>query len=148
MICITGWSVWTELELFRGEDKQIYDGTLGQLLCKKADQGVKVKVMVWSEYTSGSVKEKGVMGTHDMATYKYFKDPKNYDSSNRVICALAPRKFSKKVEFTDALQDIFGNQCSVRFLASKVGGRSRCTLYSTLINSFTDLYIVYCPTSK
>ena len=57
--------MWTELELFRGEDKQIFDGTLGQLLCRKADQGVKVKVMVWSEYTSGNVLgEKGVMGTH------------------------------------------------------------------------------------
>ena len=31
MICITGWSVWTGLELFRGEDKQIYDGTLGKI---------------------------------------------------------------------------------------------------------------------
>ena len=47
MICITGWSVWTELRLFRGEDAvRIYDGTLGQLLCRKANQGVQGKEMV------------------------------------------------------------------------------------------------------
>jgi len=109
MICITGWSVWTELELFRGEDKQIYDGTLGQLLCKKADQGVKVKVMVWSEYTSGAMKEQGVMGTHDMETYNYFKDPRNYDSNNKVYCALAPREIKQSKEFTDTLQNTFSS---------------------------------------
>merc|ERR1719348_980703 len=109
MICITGWSVWTELELFRGEDKQIYDGTLGQLLCKKADQGVKVKVMVWSEYTSGAMKEQGVMGTNDMVTYNYFRDSRNYDSNNKVFCALAPREIKQSKEFTDTLQNTFSS---------------------------------------
>ena len=89
IICITGWSVWTELRLFRGEDAlRIYDGTLGELLCRKADQGVNVKVMVWSEYTSGNIKTEGVMGTHDMETYNYFKDGRNYENpqgNNKVI---------------------------------------------------------------
>ena len=51
----------------------------------KANQGVKVYVMVWSEKTSGDlIGEKGVMGTHDMETYNAFKNTK-------VNCALAPR---------------------------------------------------------
>ena len=111
LICITGWSVWTELRLFRGEDAlHIYDGTLGQLLCRKADQGVKVKVMVWSEYTSGNMVSEGVMGTHDMETYNYFKDSSRYDQmNNRVHCALAPREVAKAKEFTDTLQNIYSS---------------------------------------
>jgi len=109
MICITGWSVWTSLELFRGEDKNIFDGTLGEILCRKADQGVQVKVMVWSEYTSGAMKEQGVMGTHDMETYNYFNSSRNYQTSNRVYCALAPREVAKAKEFTDTLQNTFSS---------------------------------------
>ena len=110
MICITGWSVWTKLELFRGEDRHThYSGTLGELLCRKADQGVRVKVMVWSEYTSGNLIEQGVMNTHDMATYNFFKDASNYQTSNRVFCALAPREMTRTKELTDVLQNTFSS---------------------------------------
>eukprot|EP00092_Neocalanus_flemingeri_P027266 GFUD01029568.1.p1 GENE.GFUD01029568.1~~GFUD01029568.1.p1 ORF type:complete len:832 (-),score=202.16 GFUD01029568.1:287-2782(-) len=109
IICITGWSVWTKLRLFRGEEAvSIYGGTLGELLCRKADQGVEVKIMVWSEKTSGEwVGDAGMMNTHDMETYKYFKDGKNYRTSNRVIAALAPRELGDTKEFTDMLQTQF-----------------------------------------
>lgn len=111
IICITGWSVWTELMLFRGEEAQsIYNGTLGELLCRKADEGVEVKVMVWSEKTSGDiVGDKGMMNTHDMETYKYFKDGKKYRGNNRVICALAPRELATSNELTDVLQNQFSS---------------------------------------
>lgn len=111
IICITGWAVWTKLRLFRGvEAHDIYDGTLGELLCRKADEGVQVKVMVWSEKTSGEVLgDQGMMGTHDMETYKYFKDAKNYRGNNKVICALTPRELSEQKEFTDLLQTQFGS---------------------------------------
>ena len=68
-----------------------------------------MKVMVWSEYTSGNVNTQGVMGTHDMETYNYFKDSRNYDSNNKVFCALAPRELTnvKEKEFTDHLQNTF-----------------------------------------
>merc|ERR1719340_149889 len=73
IICITGWSVWTKLKLFRGEEAvSIYGGTLGELLARKADQGVEVKVMVWEE------RKEGILGTHDMETYRFFKNPQNY----------------------------------------------------------------------
>jgi len=102
IICITGWSVWTKLKLFRGEEAvSIYGGTLGELLARKADQGVEVKVMVWEE------RKEGVLGTHDMETYRFFKDPKNYRTSNRVITALCPRELGDKKELTDVLQNQF-----------------------------------------
>jgi len=109
IITITGWSVWTELRLFRGQEAiDIYGGTLGELLCRKADQGVEVKVMVWSEYSSGDiVGEKGMMNTHDMETQKYFAERKNYSGQNKVICALAPRELKESKEFTDTLQQKF-----------------------------------------
>lgn len=109
IITITGWSVWTELRLFRGNEAvDIYGGTLGELLCRKADQGVEVKVMVWSEKSSGEwVGDKGMMNTHDMETFKYFKDKSRYQGPNVVICALAPRELAEVKEFTDTLQQQF-----------------------------------------
>eukprot|EP00096_Caligus_rogercresseyi_P009417 TRINITY_DN3199_c1_g2_i1.p1 TRINITY_DN3199_c1_g2~~TRINITY_DN3199_c1_g2_i1.p1 ORF type:complete len:793 (-),score=244.59 TRINITY_DN3199_c1_g2_i1:864-3242(-) len=102
LICITGWAVWHKLELFRGFDQSdIYDGTLGDLLLRKAEEGVNVYVMVWSEKTSGDIiGEKGVMGTHDMETYNFFKNTK-------VNCALAPRELGTINELTDVLQNEF-----------------------------------------
>ena len=78
LICITGWAVWDKLQLFRGDDLAKDQRTLGEILVDKANQGVKVFVMVWSE------KVTGVMGTHDMETFNFFK-------KTRVTCALAPR---------------------------------------------------------
>jgi len=112
LICITGWSVWTGLFLFRGQQaREVYGGTLGQLLCEKADEGVQVYVMVWSEKSSGDiVGDEGVMGTHDMETYKYFKNPQNYNNPhNKVLCALAPRELHKTKELTDTLQNQFAS---------------------------------------
>ena len=82
LICITGWSVWTELQLFRGpnaRDKR----TLGQILKDKAKEGVRVHVMVWDEATTGKnqmnpLEMVASMGTHDEETYSYFKDSGSY----------------------------------------------------------------------
>ena len=85
IICITGWAVWTKLLLFRGDDLNNIDRrTLGEILLDKSTQGVKVFVMVWSEKSSNQLKQEGVMGTHDMETFNYFK-------GTGVSCALAPR---------------------------------------------------------
>ena len=77
LICITGWSVWTDLKLFRGEDQSIDQRTLGQILVDKANRGVKVYVMVWDEATTGknNVLESVVtMGTHDEETFQFFEN--------------------------------------------------------------------------
>ena len=59
-----------------------------------------VYIMVWSEKTSGDiVGEKGVMNTHDMETFNYFK-------GTQVHCALAPREM-ERFELTDYIQNEF-----------------------------------------
>ena len=40
--------------------------TLGELLLKKAEDGVRVLIMIWGETTS-------IMGTHDTETENFFK---------------------------------------------------------------------------
>ena len=72
---------------------------------------VKVKVMVWSEMSSGDiVGDKGMMNTHDMETYRYFKESSNYaqGNKNKVICALAPRQYEIK-ELTDSFHQNFAS---------------------------------------
>merc|ERR1719278_1121196 len=48
-----------------------------------------------------------MMNTHDMETYKFFKDGANYRGSNRVACALTPRELKKAKEVTEKLQTYF-----------------------------------------
>jgi phospholipase D1/2 len=47
IICVSGWSVWDKLRLFRGSDVAIDGRTLGELLLARANEGVDVYVMVW-----------------------------------------------------------------------------------------------------
>ena len=60
---------------FRGDDRRLLKCqselnasglTLGELLKKKAESGVRVLIMIWGETTS-------IMGTHDTETENYFK---------------------------------------------------------------------------
>ena len=96
--------VWHELKLFRGADQATYtDKNLGEILKEKADEGVHVFVMVWSEKTSNQLKTEGVMGTHDMSTYNYFKN------NTKVRCALAPREHEDLKELTDVINDQFSS---------------------------------------
>ena len=74
-IYITGWSVDTSISLLRGKerDKAIKDGKyspyIGKLLIQKADEGVVVNLLAWSDLSSS-------LGTHDKESWKYFKDTK------------------------------------------------------------------------
>ncbi|KAL2518019.1 Phospholipase D alpha 1 [Abeliophyllum distichum] len=54
LIYITGWSVYTEITLIRDPKWQKPGGDmlLGELLKKKADEGVNVLVLVWDDRTS------------------------------------------------------------------------------------------------
>jgi hypothetical protein len=51
------------------------------------------KIIIRSEKTSGDfIGDKGVMGTHDMETFNFFK-------GTRVHCALAPRELVRPEKF-------------------------------------------------
>jgi phospholipase D1/2 len=87
LIYITGWSVYTEITLCRDPQRPVPGDeglTIGELLKKKADQGVRVNVMVWDDRSSFWLRQQGVMSTHDEATAQYFK-------GTNVKCFLCPR---------------------------------------------------------
>ncbi len=50
------------------------DLTLGELLRKKAEEGVRVLLMIWGETTS-------IMGTHDNETENFFKGKRKFIKS-------------------------------------------------------------------
>ncbi|CAK9310404.1 unnamed protein product [Citrullus colocynthis] len=87
LIYITGWSVYTEIALVRDSrrPKPGGDTMLGELLKKKASEGVRVLMLVWDDRTSvGLLKKDGLMATHDEETERYFQD-------TDVHCVLCPR---------------------------------------------------------
>lgn len=58
---------------------------LGDLLKRKAEEGVAVRVMIWDDETSlPIIKNKGVMGTNDENAFAFFK-------TTKVVCKLCPR---------------------------------------------------------
>ncbi|KAK3130776.1 hypothetical protein QOZ80_6BG0497970 [Eleusine coracana subsp. coracana] len=89
LIYITGWSVYTEITLRRDGARPPRPGrdvTLGELLKRKASEGVRVLMLVWDDRTSVESLGMtwGVMGTHDAETAEYFR-------GTDVRCVLCPR---------------------------------------------------------
>ncbi|KAF5183145.1 Phospholipase d alpha [Thalictrum thalictroides] len=86
LIYITGWSVYPEIALIRDtrRPKPGGDITLGELLKKKASEGIRVLMLVWDDRFSGELSKDGVMGTHDEETANYFQ-------GTDVHCVLCPR---------------------------------------------------------
>lgn len=87
LIYVTGWSVYTEISLVRDPKWQMPGSSLklGELLKKKADEGVKVLMLVWDDRTSAEqLKKDGLMATHDQETEQYFQN-------TNVHCFLCPR---------------------------------------------------------
>lgn len=99
LIYLTGWAVWPDLVMVRtGFDGDQWKGlTLGEMLIQKAEEGVKVLVMVWDEFASGPVM-KGMMGTHDEEVVTYFRKTK--------VHAV---KVSRENDKDGPLADIFDN---------------------------------------
>ncbi|KAL6551357.1 Hydrolyzes glycerol-phospholipids at the terminal phosphodiesteric bond [Orobanche minor] len=76
-IYITGWSVYTRFALIRDtrRPKPGGDIMLGDFLKKKADEWVRVLMLVWDDRTSvGQLKKDGLMATHDQETEEYFQE--------------------------------------------------------------------------
>ncbi|XP_012069001.1 phospholipase D alpha 4 [Jatropha curcas] len=92
LIYIAGWSFNPKMVLVRDPETEIPRAIgikLGELLKRKAEEGVAVRIMVWDDETSlPIIKNKGVMRTHDEDAFAYFKHTK-------VICKLCPRLHHK-----------------------------------------------------
>uniref|UniRef100_A0A7C9EMM4 Phospholipase D n=1 Tax=Opuntia streptacantha TaxID=393608 RepID=A0A7C9EMM4_OPUST len=87
LIYIAGWSVYTQITLIRDtrRPKPGGDMILGDLLKKKANEGVRVLLLVWDDRTSVKfLKEDGLMATHDEDTAGFFE-------GSEVHCVLCPR---------------------------------------------------------
>ncbi|KAH0662792.1 hypothetical protein KY284_027723 [Solanum tuberosum] len=100
LIYITGWSVYTEITLVRDSRRQKPGGdiTLGELLKKKASEGVKVLMLVWDDRTSvGLLKKDGLMATHDQETEQFFQ-------GTDVHCVLCPRNPDNGGSFVQDIQ--------------------------------------------
>ncbi|KAF8698656.1 hypothetical protein HU200_034905 [Digitaria exilis] len=91
MVYVAGWSVNTGVQLVRDPRRPSTSETLGQLLVRKADEGVTVLMLVWDDRTSvdlGPIRRDGLMATHDEDTEGYFRPTK-------VHCVLCPRNPDK-----------------------------------------------------
>jgi len=100
-IVVTGWSVYCEILLVRDPNRPVPESqgvTLGELLKKKAAEGVRVNLLVWDDRTSLEVFHRdGLMATHDEDTLAYFEGsqvncrlcPRNPDNSLTVVQGLA-----------------------------------------------------------
>lgn len=100
LIYITGWSVYTEIKLCRDPNREVPgwdDLTLGELLKRKADQGVRVNVMVWDDRSSFWLRQVGVMTTHDEETALFFK-------GSNVNCYLCPRNADSSLTLLQSAQ--------------------------------------------
>lgn len=78
-VYMVGWSIDTDQYLLRGDelkqakDSGKYDPQIGPLLKQKAEEGVRVNLMQWDDYSSG-VMFPGMMKTYDEKTRRYFRD--------------------------------------------------------------------------
>nr|XP_043610156.1 phospholipase D alpha 1-like [Erigeron canadensis] len=100
LIYITGWSVYTKITLIRDPRRPKPGGevTLGELLKRKADDGVNVLMLVWDDRTSvEDFKKDGLMATHDQETDDYFRGTK-------VHCVLCPREPDNKNTYVQGIQ--------------------------------------------
>ncbi|XAR67639.1 Phospholipase D [Bertholletia excelsa] len=88
LIYIAGWSFNPKVALVRDPQTHIHHAVgvkLGELLKRKAEEGVAVRIMLWDDETSlPIIKNKGLMRTHDEDAFVFFKHTK-------VICRLCPR---------------------------------------------------------
>ncbi|XP_043715758.1 phospholipase D alpha 1-like [Telopea speciosissima] len=92
LIYIAGWSVYTKITLVRdlNRPKPGGDITLGELLKRKASEGVRVLMLVWHDISS-------LMQTHDKETEAYFR-------GSDVHCVLCGREPDVGDSFVQAVE--------------------------------------------
>ena len=137
-VYVAGWSVNTAITLVRDPSRMVpgADGVaLGELLKRKADEGVAVLVMPWQDKTSiPFLANAGVMKTHDDETRAFFHGTK-------VRCFLCPRDADAALTLVQSIEistEFTHHQKSVtldvatpatvdgRHIASFIGGIDLC----------------------
>ncbi len=139
LIYITGWSVYTQILLVQDPRRPIPGSegvTLGELLKKKADEGVRVNLLVWDDKTSVEyLHENGLMATHDQDTQDYFENtnvncylcPRNPDNSLSIVQGVTIGTMfthHQKTIIVDAA--VPGSSSGQRRILSFVGGIDLC----------------------
>lgn len=158
-IYITGWSVYTEITLIRDERRQKPGGdiTLGELLKKKASEGVRVLMLVWDDRTSvGLLKKDGLMATHDEETEQFFQGtdvhcvlcPRNPDDGGSIVQDLqVSTMFTHHQKIVVVDSELPSQGSEQRRIMSFVGGLDLCdgrydtpfhSLFRTLDNAHHD----------
>ncbi|TQD85225.1 hypothetical protein C1H46_029222 [Malus baccata] len=138
LIYITGWSVYTEISLVRDSRRPKPGGdiTIGELLKKKASEGVRVLVLVWDDRTSvGLLKRDGLMATHDEETAQFFQNtdvhcvlcPRNPDGGGSIIQgAQVSTMFTHHQKIVVVDHDMPNGESERRRIVSFVGGLDLC----------------------
>uniref|UniRef100_I1PH77 Phospholipase D n=1 Tax=Oryza glaberrima TaxID=4538 RepID=I1PH77_ORYGL len=98
LVYMVGWSIYHPVKLVREPTRALpgeTPSTLGELLKKKAREGVRIVILLWDDKTSHDkfllkTMQDGVMHTHDEETKKFFRH-------SGVHCVLVPRYASTKL---------------------------------------------------
>ncbi|KAK6274104.1 hypothetical protein POUND7_011187 [Theobroma cacao] len=125
-IYVTGWSVYTEITLIRDprKEKRGSSDTLGDLLIKKAADGVRVLLLVWDDRTSIDIlKEEGLMSTHDEETAHVFR-------YTAVHCVLCPRNPDNKKGIVEGIKiaTMFTHHQKTLVVDSEIPGSEKRTV--------------------
>ncbi|GBG86249.1 hypothetical protein CBR_g41242 [Chara braunii] len=98
-IYIAGWSVLHKTVLVRDQSRMLPGAeglSIGDLLVKKSDEGVRVLLLVWDDRFSTQLNPGGVMGTSDAETFDFFQD-------TRVKCVLSRRSPDRDLDAAEEL---------------------------------------------
>ncbi|KAL3497386.1 hypothetical protein ACH5RR_040118 [Cinchona calisaya] len=135
LIYITGWSVSTNITLIR-DPKRARDITLGELLKRKANEGVRVLLLVWDDRTSvEAFKRDGLMATHDQETWDFFRNtnvhcvlcPRNPDDGNSILQGFQVSTMFTHHQKTVIVDSVIpGIQSDKRRIVSFLGGIDLC----------------------
>ncbi|XP_047319608.1 phospholipase D alpha 1-like [Impatiens glandulifera] len=148
LIYIAGWSVNTKITLIR-DPERINQGeniTLGELLIKKANEGVRVAMLVWDDRTSVDVfKKDGLMNTHDQETADFFRGtnvncflcPRNPDNGRSIVQGIQiSTMFTHHQKSISVDYELLGQETPKRRIVSFMGGIDLCDgRYDTPVHS-------------
>ncbi|KAK8745397.1 hypothetical protein OTU49_000171 [Cherax quadricarinatus] len=115
LIYIVGWSIKTDITLIREGENENF----GEVLKRKADEGVRVLVMVWNEAMSTDLYTPGIMGTHDEDTRIFFE-------GTEVEVFLSPRQKNKgKIMENNFVSTLYTHHQKCVIVDAEVEGEDR-----------------------